>query len=99
MSCEVHGDTKKLKGGKEPIEINPPLREAQVNEISAMKAIKTAVKRQAGAYNASIERGDELNDKEKHKVNRSQELIKKKYGEKGDKIVHKAVGKRIGYED
>jgi hypothetical protein len=30
MSCEVHGDTKKLKGGKEPIEINPPLREAQV---------------------------------------------------------------------
>jgi len=30
MTCEMHGDTKKLKGGKEPIEINPPLREAQV---------------------------------------------------------------------
>jgi len=30
MTCEMHGDTKKLKGGKEPIETNPPLREAQV---------------------------------------------------------------------
>jgi hypothetical protein len=28
MTCEVHGDTKKMKGGKEPIEINPPMREA-----------------------------------------------------------------------
>jgi hypothetical protein len=28
MSCEVHGDNKSLKGGKEPIVMNPPLKEA-----------------------------------------------------------------------
>jgi hypothetical protein len=28
MSCEVHGDKKMLKGGKEPIVMNPPLKEA-----------------------------------------------------------------------
>ena len=28
MKCEVHGGKKGLKGGKEPIEMNPPLREA-----------------------------------------------------------------------
>ena len=71
----------------------------QVDEISKMKAIRTAVKRQTAAHGAAIERGDEMSDKEQSKVNKSQALIKKKYGEKGDKIVHKAVGKRIGYQD
>jgi len=71
----------------------------QVAEISKMKAIRTAVKRQTAAHGAAIERGDEMSDKEQSKVNKSQALIKKKYGEKGDKIVHKAVGKRIGYQD
>ena len=147
MKCEVHGGNHgKLKGGKEPIEVNPPLKEAsnlpksviskgheiakslikhrakvrepyavgmaqakksagikedaeQVDEISKMKAIRTAVKRQTAAHGAAIERGDEMSDKEQSKVNKSQALIKKKYGEKGDKIVHKAVGKRIGYQD
>jgi hypothetical protein len=29
MSCEMHGDKSKgIKGGKEPIEVNPPMREA-----------------------------------------------------------------------
>jgi hypothetical protein len=28
MTCEVHGDKKTLKGGKEPIIMNPPLKEA-----------------------------------------------------------------------
>jgi len=28
MTCEVHGDNKSLKGGKEPIIMNPPLKEA-----------------------------------------------------------------------
>jgi hypothetical protein len=28
MACEVHGDKKTLKGGKEPIIMNPPLKEA-----------------------------------------------------------------------
>jgi len=28
MTCEVHGDNKGLKGGKEPIVMNPPLKEA-----------------------------------------------------------------------
>jgi hypothetical protein len=28
MACEVHGDNKGLKGGKEPIVMNPPLKEA-----------------------------------------------------------------------
>jgi hypothetical protein len=28
MTCEVHGKEKGLKGGKEPVEMNPPLREA-----------------------------------------------------------------------
>jgi hypothetical protein len=28
MTCEVHGDNKGLKGGKEPIIMNPPLKEA-----------------------------------------------------------------------
>jgi hypothetical protein len=28
MTCEVHGDNKNLKGGKEPIVMNPPLKEA-----------------------------------------------------------------------
>jgi hypothetical protein len=29
MTCEVHGDKSKgIKGGKEPIEINPPMKEA-----------------------------------------------------------------------
>ncbi len=82
---------KKSAGIKEDAE--------QVDEISTMKAVRTAVKRQSDAYGSAIERGDDLSDKEKHKVNRSQALIKKKYGEKGDKIVHKAVGKRIGYQD
>ena len=102
MSCEVcNSDKKGLKGGKEPIIMNPPLKEAavQVYETSAMKAIRTAVKRQTNAYGDAIKRGDDLSDKEKHKVDRSQALIKKKYGEKGDKIVYKAVGKRIGYQD
>jgi hypothetical protein len=27
MNCEVHGDDKKLKGGKEKIEINPMMRD------------------------------------------------------------------------
>ena len=71
----------------------------QVDEISTMKAVRTAVKRQTDAYGDAIKRGDDLSDKQKHKVNRSQSLIKKKYGEKGDKIVYKAVGKRIGYQD
>ena len=70
----------------------------QIDEISAMKGIKTAVKRQTAAYGAAIDRGDELSDREQHKVNRSQALVKKKYGEKGDKIVSKAVGKKIGYQ-
>lgn len=82
---------KKSAGIKEDAE--------QVDEISTMKAIRTAVKRQTNAYGDAIQRGDDLSDKEKHKVNRSQALIKKKYGEKGDKIVYKAVGKRIGYQD
>jgi hypothetical protein len=147
MKCEVHGGKEKgIKGGKEPIEINPALKEAsdlpkkvitkgheiakslikhrakvrepyavgmatakksagikedaeQVDEISTMKAVRTAVKRQTTAYGDAIKRGDDLSDKEKHKVDRSQTLIKKKYGEKGDKIVYKAVGKRIGYQD
>jgi len=145
MKCEVHGG-KDAKLGKEPIEVNPPLKEAsnlpksvikkgheiakslikhkssvrepyavgmaaakksagikedaeQVDEISTMKAVRTAVKRQTAAHGAAIERGDELSDKEQSKVNKSQALIKKKYGEKGDKIVYKAVGKRIGYQD
>ena len=70
----------------------------QIDEISTSKAIKTAVKRQAGAQGAAIERGDELNDREKNKIARSQRLIKNKYGEKGGKIVSKAVGKKIGYQ-
>ena len=82
---------KKSAGIKEDAE--------QVDEISTMKAVRTAVKRQTAAHGAAIERGDELSDKEQSKVNKSQALIKKKYGEKGDKIVYKAVGKRIGYQD
>lgn len=82
---------KKSAGIKEDAE--------QVDEISTMKAVRTAVKRQTNAYGDAIMRGDDLSDKEKHKVNRSQALIKNKYGEKGDKIVYKAVGKRIGYQD
>ena len=27
MTCEMHGDKKSLKGGKEPILMNPPLKE------------------------------------------------------------------------
>ena len=78
-------------------EKNPIKEEEQIDEISAMKAIKTAVKRQAGAYGASIERGDELTDREQKKVERSQNLIKNKYGLRGTKIVDKAVGGKIGY--
>ena len=31
MTCEMHGDKKSLKGGKEPILMNPPLKEAVVS--------------------------------------------------------------------
>jgi hypothetical protein len=27
MTCEMHGDKKTLKGGKEPFLMNPPLKE------------------------------------------------------------------------
>jgi hypothetical protein len=31
MTCEMHGDNKTLKGGKEPILMNPPIKEAVVS--------------------------------------------------------------------
>ena len=74
------------------------VKEELLDEISAKTALKTAVKRQAGAHNAAIERGDVLSDKEQHKVDRSQALIKNKYGQRGANIVDKAVGKKIGYQ-
>lgn len=94
----VLANTKeKNHGYKKPEDAK--VNEEQIDEISAKTALKTAVKRQAGAHGAAIERGDELSDKEQHKVNRSQSLIKNKYGQRGSNIVDRAVGKKIGYNE
>jgi len=75
------------------------MEEVELDEISATKAIKTAVKRETGVYGKAIERGDEADQKGLDKVAANRRRIEKKYGSKAANIADRAAGRRIGYQE
>ena len=69
-----------------------------LDEISAMKAIRTSVKREVSGVNKSLETGD-YDDAAQKKIDKNKERIHKKYGYRAANIAHKAAGKKLDYDD
>ncbi len=77
------------RGVKEEVE--------ELDEISAGKAIRTAVKREVGVYGKAIDAGDEPSKRGLDKIAKNKARIAKKYGDKAANIAHRTAGKRLGY--
>lgn len=69
-----------------------------LHEISAMKAIRTSVKREVSGVTKSIQTGDP-DDAGQKKIDKNKERIHKKYGYRAANIAHNAAGKKLDYVD
>ena len=69
-----------------------------LHEISAMKAIRTSVKREVSGVNKSMETGDS-DDAGQKKIDKNKERIHKKYGYRAANLAHRAAGKKLDIVD
>ena len=69
-----------------------------LQEISALKAIRTSVKREVSGVNKSMETGDS-DDAGQKKIDKNKERIHKKYGYRAANLAHRAAGKKLDIVD
>jgi hypothetical protein len=69
-----------------------------LDEISAMKAIRTSVKREVSGVTKAIQTGDP-DDAGQKKIDKNKERIHKKYGYRAANMAHNAAGRRLDYKD
>lgn len=85
-----------FKGGSHEIHLSEEVE--GLHEISAMRAIRTSVKREVSGVNKSMETGDP-DDAGQKKIDKNKERIHKKYGYRAANIAHNAAGKKLDYVD
>ena len=69
-----------------------------IHEISAMKAIRTSVKREVSGVTKSIQTGD-FDAANQKKIDNNKDRIHKKYGYRAANIAHNVAGRRLDYHD
>jgi hypothetical protein len=69
-----------------------------LDEISAMKAIRTSVKREVSGVTKSIQTGDP-DDANQKKIDNNKDRIHKKYGYRAANLAHNVAGRRLDYHD
>ena len=95
---KIDGLHWKVKGKSQSHEIHIHEGVEGLDEISAMKAIRTSVKREVSGVTKSIQTGDP-DDANQKKIDNNKDRIHKKYGYRAANLAHNVAGRRLDYHD